>query len=119
MGVADDQSAVDAIADEAGIAAYFNAGSPINLTNARTVFRTIEAETATYIIGSVGVTDYDENHDVHVYVDSSGWIMAYYDDSVPTGKVFDWRLYDGGTAIPTTLDTVLGVVASTLSLIHI
>ena len=106
-------SAVEAIADEAGIAAYFNAGSAINLNNARSIFRTIESETESYIIGSVGVPDYDENHDIHVYIDSSGWIMAYLDDSIPTSRIFDWRIYDvGGTDVPTKLDTVLGVVAS-------
>ncbi len=44
----------------------------------RNRFRTIEAETNDYIIGSVDLQDYPEQFDTHVYIHRDGWFMAYY-----------------------------------------
>ena len=43
--------------DEAGISAYFDASATIDLNDVRSLFRTIEVETADYIIGSIPVSD--------------------------------------------------------------
>jgi hypothetical protein len=93
--------------DEVGIAAYINSGQTIDLDDVEDIYRTIETHTSEYILGSVGVTDYNEDHDVHVYINTNGWIMAYYRETEPVGKILDWRHYDGGTSIPTKLDQVL------------
>ena len=102
------------IEDEAGISAYFQASTSINLADVRDVFRTIETETADYIIGSVPVANYPESEDVHVYVHRDGWILAYYLSADPVGKIFDWRMYHdtGRTNITTKLENTLAVVAS-------
>ena len=74
---------------EAGISAYYKSPSTITLSQVRSTFRTIETETADYIIGSVPVTGYAEHYDAHVYVHKTGWIMAYYLRTDPVSKVID------------------------------
>ena len=75
--------------DEAGISAYFKSPDAINLSQVRAEFRTIEDETADYIIGSVPVPGYYESADPHVYVHRDGWILAYYLRDNPVGKIVD------------------------------
>lgn len=96
---------------EAGIAAYFNAGQTIDLSKVKTLYRSIETQTNDYIIGSVGVPDYDEDYDPHVYIHKDGWIMAYYHKKEPTSKIIDWRHYGDKTVIPTMFEQVLVLVA--------
>lgn len=107
-----DAAALAAIADEAGIAAYFNAGSQISLASVRNRFRTIEAETNDYIVGSVDVQDYPERFDVHVYVHRDGWFMAYYLAADPVSKMLDLVAYGGGTTVSTIFEEVLTIFAS-------
>ena len=110
---AETASIASLIEDEAGISAYFQASMSIDLADVRDVFRTIEAETTDYIIGSVPVAGYSEWDDVHVYVHRDGWILTYYLAGDPVGKIFDWRVYhDTGRAnITTKLENTLAVVA--------
>ena len=119
VGIASAQevSGASIIEDEAGISAYFQASTSINLDDVRDVFRTIEDETNDYIIGSVPVANdpetYPESDDVHVYVHTDGWILAYYLAEDPASKIFDWRAYhDGGrTNITTKLENTIMAVA--------
>ncbi|MBM4458275.1 MAG: hypothetical protein FJ011_11005 [Chloroflexi bacterium] len=114
VGVASAQSGQQSIGsfldNEAGISAYFNAGGPVDLDMAKAAFRTIEVQTADYIIGSVPVADYPESQDVHVYVHKNGWFLAYYLKADPVGKIYDWRRYTDAT-IPTKLERALAAVA--------
>lgn len=98
--------------DEAGIAAYFDAGMTINLNDVDQLYRTIETQTSTYILGSMPLTDYDEDHDVHMYISTDGWVMAYYRNTEPTSKIFDWRHYDGSANLPNKLSLGLDIVAA-------
>ena len=81
--------------DEAGIAAYTQTPGSIDLSVVRDEFRTIERETAEYIIGSVGIPDYSEDHDPHVYVHTDGWVLAYYLAAEQASYIIDLRHYDG------------------------
>lgn len=76
---------------EAGISAWVQTGLPIDLNLIRGQFRTIETETADYIIGSVPVPNYQEHFDPHVYVHKSGWILAYYLKTDPAAKIIDTK----------------------------
>lgn len=105
-------AALAAIADEAGIAAYFNAGSQIDLATVRNRYRTIEAETSTYIIGSIDVQDYPERFDVHAYVHRDGWFMVYYLAADPASKMVDLVAYTGGTQVTTIFEEVLTILSS-------
>lgn len=77
------------IQDEAGIAAYYKAPNSLNLELIRPLFNSIELESPDYILGSVSAPGYNEHFDVHVYVRSDGWIMAYYLSSAPASKMID------------------------------
>lgn len=119
---AQENSIASVIGDEAGIAAYFNAGITINLTDVRDIYRTIEHDPLigdpTYILGSVPVTNYNDSEDVHVYVSTDGWFMAYYLDTDLVTKIIDWQRYhnSGRTDFATKLETVLTLVAAEASL---
>ncbi len=81
--------------EEAGISAYTNVAT-VDLDLAATAYKNIEQKTATYIIGSVELVDYDETYDVHVYIDTTGGMIAYYRNTEPATKIIDWRHYSGG-----------------------
>lgn len=66
------------ITDEAGISAYFKVNT-INLATVRELYRTVETDNSTYIIGSMEVPGYtNEVHDTHVYIHVDGWVVAYF-----------------------------------------
>ena len=114
VALAEGDSITSFMEDEAGISSYFKASTSITLNDVRDAFRTIEVETTNYIIGSVPVTNYPESEDVHVYVHTNGWVVAYYLASDPLGKIFDWRIYHdtGRTAITTKLENTLFLMAA-------
>jgi hypothetical protein len=99
----------DLLDQEAGISAYYKSPDAIVLSQVRGTFRTIEVETAEYIVGSVAVLNHPEHFDAHVYVSTNGWILAYYLRSDPVGKIVD--VY-GSTINTTKLKTVVAAVAS-------
>nr|MBA3534068.1 hypothetical protein [Ardenticatenales bacterium] len=79
----------------------------------RAAFRTIEAETTNYIIGSVALPGYAESEDVHVYVHKDGWFLAYYLKADPVAKIFDWITYSATPGpIPTKLENALTLVTA-------
>jgi hypothetical protein len=82
-------SVLSDLADEAGISAYYKAPSNINLDLLDDAFQTVEITGTTYIIGSVDVLDYEDEFDPHVYVDETGWILAYYLKDDPVAKMAD------------------------------
>jgi hypothetical protein len=107
VSVAHAQGGTSFAAREAGIAAYIRANSNINLATVVSFYRTIETQTADYILGSVAVTGYNDSHDVKVYIHKDGWVMAYYPRNEPTSRIFDWVHYDGSGNLPTKLEEVL------------
>ena len=109
---AEEGAIASVIEDEAGISAYFQAPTGINLDDVRDEFRTIETETSEYIIGSVPIFNYDITEDAHVYVHVDGWVLAYYLADDPVSNIFDWQSYDEETISSTKLQNVLAVMAS-------
>jgi len=104
------------LSNEAGISAFFQTPGPISLNSVRNLYRTIETETAQYIIGSVPVPEYPETEDMHVYIHMDGWVLAYYLKADPTSKIFDWRSYTGGATIPTKPENILSIVAGQIGI---
>jgi hypothetical protein len=96
------------LSNEAGISAYYQTSSEIDLNQIRGEFNTIEVETADYILGSVSVPDYPEIYDAHVYVHADGWIMAYYFNSDPVSKIVD---VSAGSIETTKLESVVATMA--------
>jgi len=99
------------LSNEAGISAYIQTSNPIDLSLVEGEFRTIETQTADYIIGSVPVPDHPEHFDTHVYVHSDGWIIAYYMNGSATSKMVDVRAQ---TINSTKLETVVAIIAGAL-----
>jgi hypothetical protein len=98
--------------EEAGMAAYFKTDLPITINNnLRNAFRVIEDETDTYIIGSVPLDGFSEKHDVHAYVHTDGWLLAYYPREDAASKMLDIVAFNGVDAIPNKLVSALGTVA--------
>jgi hypothetical protein len=97
--------------NEAGIAAYYLAPQTINLSQVRPLYKTIEMETNSFIIGSIAIPNYDHDlFDAHVYINTNGWILAYYMQGEPVSKIVD--LYNLSIE-NTTLRTVIALVAGT------
>lgn len=103
------------IVDEAGISAYFQSPGAIDLSDVRGLYRTIETDTNDYIIGSIAVPGYGETHDVHAYIHVDGWVLVYYLNDEPVGKIFDTINYTGG-AIQTKSELVLGEIANAIGI---
>jgi hypothetical protein len=97
------------LTNEAGISAYIQTASPITLNSVRGEFRTIEAQTADYIIGSVRIPDHPEHFDVHVYIHKDGWIVAYYMNDEATAKMINVL---ARTISTTKLETAISIIAS-------
>jgi hypothetical protein len=93
---------------EAGISAYYKAPDDINLNQVRDQFRTIEMETADFIIGSVAIPNHPEHFDVHVYVNKNGWILAYYLKLDPVAKIVEIYTQNVNT---TKLKTAVSIIA--------
>ncbi|MBX3058200.1 MAG: hypothetical protein KF770_17190 [Anaerolineae bacterium] len=106
-------AATEIIEDEAGMSAYFEATTPVTIDSVRPVYQTIELETSEYILGSVALAGYPEDHAPHVYVHVDGWFLAYYSNGDPVAKIIDWNAYtaSGDTIISTKLENVLAIVA--------
>jgi hypothetical protein len=106
--------------EEAGVTAYTNLGTTIDLSMARDGFKTIEQETADYIVGSIALPDLPETEDAHCFVHSEGWIATYYLAAEPASKIMGWvyslpgdlvtKLKVGIDEMCTTLETTAGDV---------
>jgi len=95
---------------EAGISAYVNANQGIDLGKARTLFKGVEADTGSYIVGTVELQGHTEEMWPHVYIDKSGWILAYYPKTEPTSRIMQWYGYQRDVIATTTLrDTVMQI----------
>lgn len=108
---ADGSSPASFLEDEAGISAYFKANVPINIADVRDLFETIETETDDYIIGSIRVRNYTEYNAVHAYIHKDGWVLVYYWNSNPAGKMIDIRDYNTTGNITTKFEKVLAIIA--------
>jgi hypothetical protein len=85
--------------EEAGVTAYTNLGTAIDLSMARAGFKTIEQETADYIVGSMALPDLSEADDVHCFVHSEGWVVTYYLAAEPASKIIGWVYSSPGNLI--------------------
>ncbi len=104
------------LSDEAGISAYIQTSNPIDLSQVEGEFRTIETQTAAYIIGSVPVPDHPEHFDTHVYVHTDGWILAYYMEDEATSKIVDVKAKTiNSTKLETVVSTVAGAAGEAVS----
>jgi hypothetical protein len=102
--------------NEAGISAYINAGTAIDLAKARGLFSAVEDATETYVIGTVALTGNAEDMWPHVYIGKNGWLLAYYPKTEPMSKLVQWYGYQRDSISTTTLRDTLVTLGRTLSL---
>ncbi len=100
--------------EEAGISATAKLAT-VDLDLAAAAYKTIERRTADYIVGSIAIDDYHEYDDVHVYLDVSGDIIAYYRNTEDICKMLDWRHYTVGQPMSTKLEWALNKVCQAMS----
>lgn len=98
--------------DEAGIAGYINVSQTVDLSKVDDLCRNISEQNANYLICSIDVPDYDENHSPTVYIHKDGWVMAYYRNTEPVSKLIDFRHYTGDANLPTKFEQVINLVTS-------
>jgi hypothetical protein len=100
--------------EEAGISAYGTLSS-VDIAAAAGAYKNIEYQTAEYIIGSVAIEGYPETDDVHVYLNISGDIIAYYLNNEIVSKIIDWIDYrKSGQIRGSKLATALSNVATAM-----
>ncbi len=80
--------------DEAGIAAYVNVGKSINITEAVKAFTQTEELSQTHAIGIVPIDNKRGMINVHVYVDTGGYVVAYFKNTEPASKIIKWSGMD-------------------------
>jgi hypothetical protein len=95
---------------EAGISVYTKLLT-VDLNKAEKSMDAVEVKTAEYVIGSIGLDDYSEDYDVHIYVDISGWVVAYYSKNEPASKIIDWVAFSatghiGGSKLENALTNI-------------
>lgn len=93
--------------NEAGISAYVNANQEIDLAKARTLFKGLEADEAGYLVGTVELPGLGEDMWPHVWIDKSGWILAYYPKIEPMSRIVQWYGYQRDVITTTTLRDAL------------
>ncbi len=84
-------------ANEAGISAYVNVGTNIDMGLAAGAYKVIEDRTSTYIIGIVEVPNATDYELPHVYTSSDGWVMAYFAKEQPRALIMPWGQFDRNT----------------------
>jgi hypothetical protein len=80
--------------DEAGIAAYVNVNQSINITEAVKEFTQTEELSQTHAIGIIPIDNMRGTMNVHVYVDTGGYIVAYFKNTEPASNIIKWSGMD-------------------------
>jgi len=101
---------------EAGISVYVNAGQAIDLAKAKPLFKVLEDETESYLIGTVELAEHGEDFWPHAYIDKDGWIVVYYPKEEPPSKLFQWIGYQRDVITTTTLRDILRSLVGKLGL---
>jgi len=111
--------------EEAGISIYTDINQSLDLSVAKTVYKTIETETSEYIVGSISLPNLPESDDVHCFVHKDGYVVVYYLYGEPVSKIIDWNWYLTGELSKTKLQIglekmclALGVTAANTSYYH-
>ena len=80
--------------DEAGISAYVNVGKSINITEAVKAFTQTEELSQTHAIGIIPIDNKRGTTNVHIYVDTGGYIVAYFKKTEPASNIIKWSGMD-------------------------
>ena len=110
---AEASQAADAFpADVAGISAYVKVDQEIDIKKVTPIFREIEDLGDNYTIGVIPIPNFGGDLDVHLYADTDGWLVAYFERGEPAAKIMQWGDADPenpeiGAVKSTTLEDAL------------
>ena len=89
--------------EEAGISAYVNVGEDVidtedikKLLESDLFEQPVENFSANHIIGIIPIPNYGGDVRPHVYVDTEGWIVAYFTKDKPASLIMDWQSNNKG-----------------------
>lgn len=102
--------------DEAGISAYLKLDQAVDLAKVRGLYRVIEDETDTYVIGTIPLSRYGTDWWPHVWITKDGWVIAYYRKAEPTSRLMHWGFYADGRITSTTLREIVLAVGKALGI---
>ena len=80
--------------DEAGISAYVNVNQSIDITEAVKAFTQTEELSKTHAIGIIPIDNKRGTMNVHVYVDTGGYIVAYFKNIEVASNIIKWSGMD-------------------------
>ena len=107
---------------DAGVMAYIDLQTELDLTSVESLFDAVEAQDEQYILGSFlppgfeKVPDYDEAAYVQVLVCRDGWIVAYLPKEQLSALLLDWTSYSQRKLKTTPLEDAIRMVAIELGL---
>jgi hypothetical protein len=102
---------------EAGISAYAQVSSisSVQLDNAEEALSVVEVRADDYVIGSVSLENYHKEYDAHIYVDTAGWVVAYYSRNAHASKIIDFVGFsETGQLTTSTLEMALDIVCEAM-----
>ena len=103
-------------ADSAGIATYVKLEQSIDLEVIKPLFNEVKEVQENFIWGMIEVPNFGGNSQVHLYVDTDGWLVTFLKHDEPTAGVMQWLPADRGTpAISEISRTTLRVRSETTS----
>jgi hypothetical protein len=77
-------------ADEAGFCSWVNSGQTIDLEKAVLGYSQILELTSTHALGIVPVSNWRATINLYVYVDTTGYLVAYFDYNYPASRAISW-----------------------------
>ena len=78
-------------ADSAGIAAYVKLEQVIDLEQIKPLFNEVKEVQENFIWGMVEVPNFGRTSQVHLYVDTDGWLVAFLKRDEPTAGIMQWN----------------------------
>jgi len=100
--------------DDAGISAYVNIGSNVDLNKTYAAYEDVVNTSQTDIIGTIRIANYIGDSVPLVYVGADGWMIAYYPKADPASKIMQWNGYSKPYVNTTTLSDAISKMATAL-----
>ena len=106
--------AVEPFDTQAGMAAYVNVGS-LNLENATEAYTQIYNLSTSHAVGTINIGNNYGSDNIHVYVDTNGWIVAYLTRDEELGHMIQWAGVDyNNPTLKTTFEDAISRVCSSI-----
>lgn len=107
-------AAVEPFDTQAGMAAYVNVGS-LNLEDATEAYNQIYSLSTSHADGTINIGNNYGSDNIHVYVDTDGWIVAYVARDEELGHMIQWAGVDfNDPTFKTTFEDAISRMCSSI-----